>query len=378
MDFLGRIRSLDAYPKTIEDFRIRTLPGAAVSIVSTVIILVLFFSEFSFYLETEVQPELYVDVSRGEKLRINFDILFPHLPCSYVSLDAMDVAGEHQFDVHHNVFKKRLSPEGAPKAVIKEEVLGGEKLNLEPASGECGSCYGAESDTIKCCTTCEEVREAYRQKGWAFGNYMTIAQCVKEGWAKRLEEEKDEGCELYGFLMVNKVAGNFHFAPGKSFQSANYHVHDLQPFNLPGFNLSHKIIRLSFGTEFPGIVNPLDDVTKYTELKNSNFQYNVKIVPTIYKPLAGIVIHTNQFSVTEHFRTIDHGKGAHGLPGVFFMYDLSPIMVQFTEHKRSLAHFLTGVCAIIGGVFTVAGIIDSFIYHSIHTLQKKIELGKAS
>jgi len=63
--------------------------------------------------------------------------------------------------------------------------------------------------------------------------------------------------------------------------------------------------------------------------------------------------------------------------GFFFMYDLSPIMVQFTEHRRSLAHFLTGVCAIIGGVFTVAGIIDSFVY-SIHTLQKKIELGKAS
>ena len=45
---------------------------------------------------------------------------------------------------------------------------------------------------------------------------------------------------------------------------------------------------------------------------------------------------------------------------------------------RSLGHFLTGVCAIIGGVFTVAGLIDSVIYHSVKTLQKKIELGKAS
>jgi hypothetical protein len=45
------------------------------------------------------------------------------------------------------------------------------------------------------------------------------------------------------------------------------------------------------------------------------------------------------------------------------MYDLSPIMVKFTEKQRSFAHFLTSVCAIVGGVFTVAGIIDSLVYH---------------
>ena len=31
------------------------------------------------------------------------------------------------------------------------------------------------------------------------------------------------------------------------------------------------------------------------------------------------------------------------------MYDLSPMMVQLTEHRRSFTHFLTGVCAIVGG-----------------------------
>lgn len=69
-------------------------------------------------------------------------------------------------------------------------------------------------------------------------------------------------------------------------------------------------------------------------------------------------------------------KKIHSL-GVFFIYDLSPIMVKFTENTKSFTHFLTGVCAIIGGVFTVAGIIDSFIFHSMKTLKKKIELGKA-
>ncbi len=60
------------------------------------------------------------------------------------------------------------------------------------------------------------------------------------------------------------------------------------------------------------------------------------------------------------------------------MYELSPIMVKFTERRKSFAHFLTGVCAIVGGVFTVAGIIDSFIYQGMRSLKKKMELGKAN
>lgn len=60
------------------------------------------------------------------------------------------------------------------------------------------------------------------------------------------------------------------------------------------------------------------------------------------------------------------------------MYDLSPMMVQLTEYQRSLTHFLTGVCAIVGGVFTVAGMVDGMLYHSHKALKKKIELGKAS
>jgi hypothetical protein len=58
------------------------------------------------------------------------------------------------------------------------------------------------------------------------------------------------------------VAGNFHFAPGKSFQSQHNHVHDLQPFKTGVFNVSHEIHRISFGKEFPGIINPLDGVVK--------------------------------------------------------------------------------------------------------------------
>jgi len=37
-------------------------------------------------------------------------------------------------------------------------------------------------------------------------------------------------------------------------------------------------------------------------------------------------------------------------------------MVIHREERQSFAHFLTSTCAIVGGVLTVAGLIDSFVY----------------
>lgn len=36
-------------------------------------------------------------------------------------------------------------------------------------------------------------------------------------------------------------------------------------------------------------------------------------------------------------------------------------MVIHKEERQSFAHFLTSTCAIVGGVLTVAGVIDSFV-----------------
>ncbi|KAK7915578.1 hypothetical protein WMY93_011339 [Mugilogobius chulae] len=185
-------------------------------------------------------------------------------------------------------FKQRLDKDLKPVTDEAEKHELGKADNgevFDPSSldpNRCESCYGAETEDLKCCNTCDDVREAYRRRGWAFKNADTIEQCKREGFSQKMQEQKNEGCQVYGFLEVNKVAGNFHFAPGKSFQQSHVHVHaveihDLQSFGLDNINMTHMIRHLSFGKDYPGIVNPLDgtNVTApqgkvQTSHKNSN------------------------------------------------------------------------------------------------------------
>lgn len=45
---------------------------------------------------------------------LQFDVTFPRMPCAWLGVDAMDISGEVQLEVDHDVYKRRLSSEGTP------------------------------------------------------------------------------------------------------------------------------------------------------------------------------------------------------------------------------------------------------------------------
>ena len=290
----------------------------------------------------------------------------------------MDVAGEQQIDVVNNIVKTRWSLDG--KQNLGKEV--DDEHARRRLGKSCGACYPhlpphAERPADKglCCNSCSDVKSLYAglEAKWKL-KWEDHPLCVHE--AVLLDPSRlasiHEGCNLFGFLEVNKVAGNFHVAPGKAFQSSQGQlVHEFKPFDTHKYNVSHVIHSLSFGQHYPNRVNPLDDATATLRNGSGVFQYFVKVVPTIYKHADGHTIDTCQYSVTDQFKSAHDPSKGFVLPGVFFIYDISPIMVKFTEKRQTFTYFLTSLCAIVGGVFTVAGIVDAAIYQVGSSLGKK-------
>lgn len=66
------------------------------------------------------------------------------------------------------------------------------------------------------------------------------------------------------------------------------------------------------------------------------------------------------------------GEGSSGLlPGVFINFELSPMRVRIEERRNSFLHFLTRVCAILGGVFTVMGVLDKVLEGGLEGLMRR-------
>lgn len=381
---LETFKKIDAFPKAFDDFKVKTTSGAVVSIISVLIMTLLFIAEMQYYLKTEVVDHLYVNTTRTDKLKVDFDISFPEVPCNLLSLDAADDTGMPQKDAVHEIYKHKITS-GKRVGVAERAELGdtlqtekqledmtaedSEKLRIiKEQIGSCGNCYGAAAAGL-CCNTCDDVKAAYARMGWRF-KPQGIIQCTSEAFLANMKEQfaEDGGCQIFGELELSKGSGQFHIAPHKKIhqggkdnqQQGLFNLMDLISFTFDQFNVSHTINTLSFGDNFPGINSPLDGQTRKVQDTHGMYQYYVKVVPTKYKALgSNNEIQSNQYSATEHISHLAPGSG-RGLPGVYFYYEVSPIQARFEEKRRTggLLGLITSLCAIIGGAFSLMGLVD--------------------
>ena len=387
-----RLRQLDHHTSVSSEFRVSTKLGAFLSVTTLIVLIHLLRTEYKYNLTPTIRDRVHVNASTPAGLEIEFDISFPHIQCALLAVDSEDPTGQAQslhIDKTHRIFKHRMTAEGEMIGHKSRFEMGGtiqslqqlssssfssdektppkntlEKHALEELEDEeyCGSCYGAKPDG-ECCNTCDDVKNAYIQRGWKFDPELSVKQCTH---AVTSEEEEGEGCNIHGTIALSSGGGNLHIAPSHSFatfgkeKTTNPFV-ELFHMAFDTYNVTHTIHQLRLGEEFPGHVHPLDGQSRFITDNHGMYQYYIQIVPTLYRYLNGTSIQTNQYSVTEHLRHIPAGS-TRGLPGVYFFYEVSPLHVEIEENVRGWIHFFTGVCAVVGGVFSFMSMLDGFLF----------------
>lgn len=180
--------------------------------------------------------------------------------CIALTLDVMD--GQQQQDnIIENIVKTRLSADGKELGVFEE-------VRHITEAGYCGSCYSASdlADPMHeelrredaknkekgvCCNRCSSVFSAYAARRQPSPDLRDVEQCVREGWVDRIGKQSGEGCRARGHFLVDHSSGDFHFAPGESFEAViggkQVHIHDIQLFKDTAFDFSHRINSLRFG-----------------------------------------------------------------------------------------------------------------------------------
>ncbi|KAJ4848492.1 Protein disulfide-isomerase 5-3 [Turnera subulata] len=188
------------------------------------------------------------------------------------------------------------------------------------------------------------------------------------------------GCRIEGYVRVKKVPGNL-------IVSARSGAHS---FDSAQMNMSHVISHLSFGMKIsPRAMSDVKRLLPYLgrshdKLNGRSFinHHGIGANVTIEHYLQVVKTEVMTRSSWDHKLIEEYEYTAHSslaqtvyLPTAKFHFELSPMQVLITENQKSFSHFITNVCAIIGGIFTVAGILDSILHNTIR-LMKKVELGK--
>lgn len=203
-------------------------------------------------------------------------------------------------------------------------------------------------------------------------NKLELESRMKDWHPKRVErvqaQNKDHpGCMISGTLDVNRVPGNFHI-------EARSKSHNL---NAAMTNLSHVVNHLSFGS--PLLVNQKKKLKKFQEYFSNSapldgnayvnpefhqvFHHFSKVVSTQYSPPTGFFRKPKNIL---GYQMLSESQMMHyqeqEVPEAKFSYDLSPMAVVVSTTGRRWYDFVTSLCAIIGGTFTVVGLLDSIIH----------------
>jgi len=204
---------------------------------------------------------------------------------------------------------------------------------------------------------------------WA-ANVKRHRERLRQSWV----DEEHPGCQLSGHLLLDRVPGNFHV------QARSAH-HDLVPHMT---NVSHEIHHLSIGEPVAnkliekGTVFVPDDVKRKIAPMDGNayvthelheaYHHYLKVITT---DIDGLRLGKKDLKAYQILQSSQLSFYRNDIvPEAKFIIDLSPISVSYRTTSRHWYDYLTSVLALIGGTFTLVGMIESGI-HAVVARKKR-------
>lgn len=329
---LKAVKELDGFPKIPDTYVKQSAVGGTFSVLSFCLILYLAIAETQYFLDSRLQFKFEPDNdSIDAKLKVNIDITVA-MPCSRVGADILDSTNQN--------------------------LMGFGTLEEEDTWWELTPEQRSHFDSLMYMNSyLREEYHAVHELLWKSNQLTLFSEMPKRN---NDPNHTPDACRIYGSLDVNKVAGNFHVTAGKSLSLPRGHIHISAFMTERDYNFTHRINRFSFGEPSPGVIHPLEGDEKIADHNMMLYQYFVEVVPTDVRTLLRSY-KTYQYSVKDHQRPVDHHKGSHGIPGIFFKYDMSALKVKVTQQRDSVFRFLVKLCATVGGIFVTNGLLNRLV-----------------
>ncbi|EEP75394.1 conserved hypothetical protein [Uncinocarpus reesii 1704] len=343
------LRTFDAFPKTKPTYTTASRRGGQWTVFIFLFCGSLVFSELvSWYRGTE-NHHFSVEKGVSQEIQINLDMVV-HMPCEALRMNMQDAVGDF---------------------ILAAELLHKDDTSWDAWNRELNYASKGGSPQYQTLNAEDDTRLAEQEEDQHVGHVLGE---VRRSWKRKFPKgpklkSKDamDSCRIYGSLEGNKVQGNFHItARGLGYW-------DPSGFHLEGLNFTHLITELSFGPRYSTLLNPLDKTVAGTKDAFYKYQYYLSVVPTIYTR-AGTVdpynqelpdpstitsrqrkntIFTNQYAVTSQSHAIP--QNVRAVPGIFFKFDIEPILLVVSEERGSLLALLVRLVNVVSGVLVAGG-----------------------
>ncbi|PGH08316.1 hypothetical protein AJ79_06003 [Helicocarpus griseus UAMH5409] len=344
------LRTFDAFPKTKATYTSSSRRGGQWTIVVFLLCAILSINELRTWYRGVENHHFSVEKGVSRDLQLNLDIVVA-MPCDALRVNVQDAAGDR---ILASDMLDKQPTSWAAWSRERNVALSGGGNEYQTLSEENAARLMEQEEDIHVGHALGEARRSYKRK-------FPAGPKIKRG-------DRKDSCRIFGSLEGNKVQGDFHItARGHGYFEFGEHLdHNT-------FNFSHMITELSFGPHYPTLLNPLDKTISTTPSKFYKYQYYMSVVPTIYTR-AGIVdpysptlpdpstisrserkntLFTNQYAVTSQSHDLPNPQ--FYIPGIFFKYNIEPILLVVSEERGSLMALLVRLVNVAAGVVVAGG-----------------------